>query len=120
MKLLVNLLHLKTPLKLSEDLLVPAMNIVWGNCTDEKTHFYQLMSALLVDRRSSNWLKSNDFSKIDEIIKETYASCTSADVKKLRLQLLLLSQISHHEPGYLRERKVHIELYNRIKNVTHQ
>ena len=54
------------------------------------------------------------------MIKETYSSCTHSDIKKLKLQLLLLSQISHHEPAYLRERKVHIELYNRLKNVTHQ
>ena len=54
---------------LSENLLVPAMDIVWSNCTEEKTHFYQLMSALLVDRRSSDWLKGNNYSKIDEIIK---------------------------------------------------
>jgi hypothetical protein len=78
------------------------MDIAWSNCTDEKTHFYQLMSALLVDRRASDWLKSNNYSKIDDIIKETYSSCTHADIKKLKLQLLLLSQISHHEPAYLR------------------
>ena len=33
---------------------------------------------------------------------------------------MVLSQIAHHEPTYLRERKVHIELYNKIKTVTHQ
>jgi hypothetical protein len=74
----------------------------------------------LVDRRASDWLKSKNYSKIDEIIQETYASCAHTDIKKLKLQLLLLSQISHHEPAYLRERKVHLELYNKIKNITHQ
>ena len=96
------------------------MDMTWSNCTDEKSHFYQLMSALLVDRRSSNWLKGNNHKKIDEIIEETYSSCTHNDIKKLKLQLMLLSQISHHEPDYLRERKVHIELYNKIKNISHQ
>ena len=33
---------------------------------------------------------------------------------------MLLSQISHHEPDYLREKKVHIELYNRVKTIVHQ
>ena len=32
-KLLVNLLHLKAPLKLSEPLLVSAMDIAWSNCS---------------------------------------------------------------------------------------
>lgn len=67
-KLLVILLHLKTPLKLSDKLLVPAMDLVWSNCTEEKSHFYQLMSALLVDRRASDWVKSNNYSKIDDIV----------------------------------------------------
>ena len=96
------------------------MDIAWSNCTDEKTHFYQLMSAMLVDRRASDWLKGNNHKKIDEIIEEIYASCTSSDVKKLKLQLALLSQIAHHEPDYLREKRVHIELYNRVKKITHQ
>jgi hypothetical protein len=32
----------------------------------------------------------------------------------------LLSQISHHESKYLRDRDVHVELYNRVKTFIHQ
>jgi hypothetical protein len=32
-KLLVNLLYLKAPLRLSEPLVLPAMNLVWQNCS---------------------------------------------------------------------------------------
>ena len=97
-KLLINLLYLKNPLKLSNELVVPALDLVWQNCTDHKNHFYGLMSALLVDRRASYWLKSDSFLKVDQVIEETYISCTNSDVKNLKLQLLMLSQIAHHEP----------------------
>jgi len=60
-KLLVNLLYLKKPLHLSENLILPAMNLVWQNCSDQKPHFYQLMSALLVDRGASAWLTDSKY-----------------------------------------------------------
>ena len=78
------------------------MNQVWLNCSEQKTHFYHLMSALLVDRGASAWLTDNAHSKVAQLVEETYLSCTHAQLKNLRLQLLLLSQISHHVPAYLR------------------
>jgi hypothetical protein len=63
-KLLVNLLHIKAPLKLNEDLLIPVMDLVWKNCSEHKTHLYHLLAALLVDRRASNWLRSDNHSKV--------------------------------------------------------
>ena len=52
-KLLVSLLHIKEPFRLSENLIIPSMDLVWQNCSEHKTQFYHLMSALLVDRRAS-------------------------------------------------------------------
>lgn len=120
MKLLLNLLHMKSPFKLKLDLLVETMDIVWKNCTEHKIHFYHLLSALLVDRRASHWLKSDNYVKIEQLLSETYSFCDNADIKNLKLQLPLLSQVAHHEPKYLRDKSVHIQLYNRIKTITHQ
>lgn len=68
-KLLVSLLHIKAPFALSESLIVPAMDLIWKNCTDHKTHFYHLLSALLVDRRAADWLRSDSYKKVEQIIE---------------------------------------------------
>ena len=73
-KLLVYLLHMREPLSLKGAVTYEAMNVVWGNCSEAKPHFYGLMTGLLVDRRVKGWLKSDNYAKVDQLIEIVFGS----------------------------------------------
>jgi len=79
------------------------MNLIWDNCSEIKVHFYNLMASLLIDRKVSIWLKKDEFSKIKILIDSIYKSIKHKEFKKLKLQIVLLSQISYHTPEFLRK-----------------
>jgi hypothetical protein len=56
-KLLIYLLYIQEPLSLSENLAISSMNIIWSNCSEAKSHFYNLMGALLIHRKAAPWIK---------------------------------------------------------------
>jgi hypothetical protein len=96
LKLLIHLLHVRPPLVLSESLAVPVMELVWRSCTEQRSHFYTLMAGLLIDRNAGNWLRESGLEKIDHLIESIYTSITHGEWKSVKLQLLLLGQISYH------------------------
>ena len=118
-KLLVYLLHMRDPLRLKGAVAYEAMNVVWGNCSEAKPHFYGLMTGLLVDRRVRDWLKSDNYSKVEQLVEIVYGSIDRSEFRNLKLQLALLSLVSNHEPQYLKEKGVHVELYHKLKGTNH-
>ena len=91
------------------------MNVVWANCSEAKPYFYYLMGALLVDEKALNWLIEDNHSKCITLINDIKKSTENNNIKLLHCQMYLLMVISYHEKEFLREKKVHLELYNRVK-----
>jgi hypothetical protein len=54
------------------------------------------MAGLLIDRNAGNWLRESGLEKIDHLIESIYTSITHGEWKSVKLQLLLLGQISYH------------------------
>lgn len=73
------------------------------------------MASLLIDRKVQAWLQKDDYSKIKILIDSIYKSIKHKEYKKLKLQMVLLSQISYHTPEFLRKEDVHVELYQQLK-----
>lgn len=76
LKLLIHLLHIKEPLSLSNSLTEPAMDLIWSNCSELKSHFYNLMAGLLISRKASTWLKADNWKKVNSLIDSIYSSIT--------------------------------------------
>lgn len=56
-RLLINLLYLRTPLNLSENVENKVLNLIWQNCSEAKPYFYDLLGALLVNTKNKQWVQ---------------------------------------------------------------
>lgn len=117
-KLLVTLIYIRKPYRLSEDLLLYTLDRIWENCTEDKLHFFDLMSAMVVNRRSVVWLEQEDNRRVKELITATYASVADKKLKLTKAQISLITQISRHLYDYLLRLNCHINLYNHLKTIT--
>jgi hypothetical protein len=77
-KLTIYLLHIREPLSLSQALTVSAMDLIWQNCSELKTHFYNLMAGLLIDRKARVWIQDNSYAKVDQLITIIYATIANS------------------------------------------
>jgi hypothetical protein len=55
---------------------------------------------------------------VSDLINSTYASIDQNKLKLAKAQISLITQISRHLHAYLKELNCHINLYNRLKNIT--
>ena len=119
-RFLVSLVFFRPPLALSENIQIKTLDTVWNNCSEAKPYFYQLMGALLVNKESCEWLKSDDHSKTKDLVEKIIKSIESNSVKILAYQMYLLMIISAHESDFLRVNKIHLDLYNRMKVLVYE
>jgi|JI6StandDraft_1071083.scaffolds.fasta_scaffold77313_2 hypothetical protein len=117
-KLLVTLIYIRKPYRLSEDLLLYTLDRIWENCTEDKLHFFDLMSAMVVNRRSVVWLEQQDNKRVSDLIEATYTSISQKKLKLTKAQISLITQISRHLYDYLLRLNCHINLYNHLKTIT--
>lgn len=114
----MTLIYIRKPYCLSEDLLLYTLDRIWENCTENKLHFFDLMSAMVVNRRSVVWLEQSSSHRVDELIEATANSITQNKLKLTKSQISLIAQISRHLHRYLLDRNCHIDLYDRLKSIS--
>jgi hypothetical protein len=114
-KLLISLIWIQKPLRLSDEVIEHTLDLVWKNCSEDKPYFYNISSALLVSKYSLEWVQNNDHQKARSLIKETKESISKGNEKALKSQMFMLSILSYHESAFFRQIGLHVDLYNALK-----
>ena len=117
---MISLLYLKEPLKLEEDIHIKTLDTVWRNCSEAKPHFYLLLGALLVNKKSQEWLSSNQNEKTKTLVAQIKNSIENNIMKSLNYQVYLFMIISAHEKDFIRSEKIHLDLYNKLKMLVYE